>query len=189
MVDGEPVHGSRAIFTRLEELAPEPTLYPEPIADAVRAAEKWGEAEFQDHGRRIFWGAAHFRPNSMGSFGGPGPLDPATTDFAITLIRRVWKHRNITAGEVGTLLEGLPAELDRIDGYVAEGIMGGESPTAADLQIGATLGLLGTCGDIRPLIDARPSGEVLRRFFGEYEGHIPAGAFPDGWVPPRPRQA
>ena len=95
----------------------------------------------------------------------------------------MWKHRDITAGEVGTLLDGLPGELDRIDGYVADGIMGGESPTAADLQIGSTLGLLGPCGDIRPLIDARPAGEVLRRFFAEYEGHIPAGAFPDGWVP------
>ena len=33
VVDGEPVHGSRAILERLERLAPAPSLYPEPIAE------------------------------------------------------------------------------------------------------------------------------------------------------------
>ena len=51
LVDGEPVHGSVAILERLEELAPEPALYPEAIADAVREAERWGDAELQDLGR------------------------------------------------------------------------------------------------------------------------------------------
>src|SRR5918995_950643 len=41
--DDEPVHGSVAILERLEELAPEPSLYPEPIADAVREAERWAD--------------------------------------------------------------------------------------------------------------------------------------------------
>ena len=31
LVDGEPVHGSRAILERLEEIASEPSLYPAPI--------------------------------------------------------------------------------------------------------------------------------------------------------------
>ena len=58
LVDGEPVHGSRAILARLEELVPEPVLYP---SDAVREAERWGEQELQDLGRRLPWGALHFR--------------------------------------------------------------------------------------------------------------------------------
>src|SRR4051794_28070515 len=48
LLDGEPVHGSLAIVERIEALAPEPTLYPEPIAEAVRHAEQWGDAEVQD---------------------------------------------------------------------------------------------------------------------------------------------
>ena len=36
LVDGEPVHGSRAILERLEEIASEPSLYPAPISGAVR---------------------------------------------------------------------------------------------------------------------------------------------------------
>jgi glutathione S-transferase len=52
LVDGEPVHGSRAILARLEELVPEPVLYP---SDTVREAELWGDEELQDLGRRLPW--------------------------------------------------------------------------------------------------------------------------------------
>src|ERR1700735_1262257 len=45
LVDGEPVHGSRAILARLEELAPEPVLYP---SYAVRDAGRLGDEELQD---------------------------------------------------------------------------------------------------------------------------------------------
>lgn len=64
LVDGEPVHGSRAILARLEQLAPAPPLYPESIGDAVREAERWGDEELQDLGRRLPWGALHFRPGA-----------------------------------------------------------------------------------------------------------------------------
>src|SRR4051794_7760925 len=57
--EDERVHGSIAILERLEELAPEPSLYPEPIAGAVHEAEQWGDDELQDLGRRLPWGALH----------------------------------------------------------------------------------------------------------------------------------
>lgn len=183
LVDGDPVHGTRAIFARLEDLQPEPTLYPPAVADRVREAEEWGEAVFQDQGRRIIWGALHFRPNAMATFAGGPLLDPAGTDFAITFVRRVWKSRSISAAEVAQLLADLPAALTRIDDYVEDGAMGGETPTAADLQIGATMRLLLTVGDLRPLIEGRPAEGVARSFFPEYPGDVPAGAFPAGWVP------
>ena len=65
LVDGEPVHGSRAILQRLESLAPEPTLYP---SEDVREAERWGDEELQDLGRRLPWGALHFRPETLSTF-------------------------------------------------------------------------------------------------------------------------
>ena len=182
LVDGEPVHGSVAILERLEELAPEPALYHEAIADAVRAAERWGDAELQDLGRRLPWGALHFRPEAMGTFAGGGPLDPAGTDFAIAYIRSSWTYHRITAARLAEDLAGLPAKLDHIDELVADGIVGGEQPTAADLQIGATLQLLLLLGDVRPLIAGRPA-ERLARWFDPRPGDVPAGAFPRGWVP------
>src|SRR3954449_9652375 len=91
---GDRAHGSVAILERLEQLVPDPSLYPEPIADAVHEAERWGDEELQDLGRRLPWGALHFRPEAMGTFagGGGGALDPAGTDFAIRVLRGMWKY-------------------------------------------------------------------------------------------------
>jgi glutathione S-transferase len=185
MVDGEPVHGSVAILERLERIAPDPPLYPEPIAGAVREAERWGDAELQDLGRRLPWGAIHFRPEAMGTFGGAGPLDPAGTDFAIRFARGMWKYHRVSAERLAADLAGLPEKIDRVDSFAAAGIVGGDAPTAADLQIGATLRVLLTLGDLRPLIEGRPAEAVARRWFPDYAGEVPAGAFPAGWVPER----
>lgn len=185
VIGGEPVHGSRAILARLEALAPEPALYPEPIADAVRDAERWGDEALQDLGRRLPWGALHFRPEAMGTFGGVGPLDPAGTDFAIAYARGSWRYHRITAARLAEDLAGLPAKLNEVDALAARGALGGERPTAADLQIGATLRVLLCVGDLRPLLDGRPGVEIARRWFPDYPGDVPAGAFPAGWVPPR----
>jgi glutathione S-transferase len=183
MVDGQPVHGSRAILARLEELRPDPPLYPEPIADAVRDAERWGDEELQDLGRRLPWGALHFRPEALGTFGGGGPLDPAGTDFAIKYARGSWKYHRISAERLADDLAGLPAKLDHVDRLAADAVIGGDQPNAADLQIGATLRVLMVVGDLRPLLSDRPGAAIAMRWFPEYTGEIPAGAFPAGWVP------
>lgn len=182
LVDGEPVHGSRPILAKLEELVPDPPLYP---SEEVAEAERWGDEELQDLGRSLPWGAMYFRPESMGTFGGAGALDPAGTDFAIKLVRSTWRYHGITAERLAADLAGLPAKLDHVDALAAEGVIGGDQPNAADLQIGATLRVLLTVGDVRGLIEGRPGEEIARRLFPDYAGEVPAGAFPAGWVPAR----
>ena len=183
LIDGRPVHGSRPILERLEAIAPDPPLYPVESAGAVREAERWGDEELQDLGRRLPWGALHFRPEALGTFGGAGPLDPAGTDFAIRMGRATWKYHGITAQRLAEDLAGLPAKLDRVDALAEEGTIGGEQPNAADLQIGATMRVLLTVGDLRPLIEGRAGERIARAWFPDYQGDIPAGAFPAGWVP------
>jgi glutathione S-transferase len=186
LVDGEPVHGSRAILARLEQLRPEPSLYPEPIADSVREAERWGDEELQDLGRCLPWGALHFRPEAIGTFAGGGPSDPAGVDFAIEFLRNVWSSHKITAQRLAGDLAGLPAKLDHVDALAEEGVIGGEQPNAADLQIGATLRVLLIVADLQPLLRDRPAEEIARRWFPDYlPGEVPAGAYPEGWVPAR----
>jgi glutathione S-transferase len=185
LLDDEPLHGSLAILERLEQLEPEPPLYPEPIADAVREAERWGDEELQDLGRRLPWGALHFRPEAMGSFGGAGQLDPAGTDYAIRVLRGMWKYHRISAERLAGDLQGLPAKLDHVDALAADGVVGGAEPNAADFQIGATLRVLLTVADLQPLMRGRPAEELARRWFPDYAGEVPAGAFPAGWVPER----
>lgn len=183
LLDGEPVHGSVAILRRLDELVPDPPLYPDDRADAVREAEEWGDGELQDLGRRLPWGALHFRPECLGLLGGAGQLDPAGTDFAMRFVRAAWKYHGITAVRLAEDLQALPGLLDRVDALVADGVLGADEPNAADLQIGATLRVLLTVTDLRPLLEGRPAARLTERFGGAPEHAIPAGAFPAGWVP------
>jgi glutathione S-transferase len=180
LVDGEPVHGSSAILERLDELAPEPVLYP---SAEVREAERWGDGELQDLGRRLPWGALHFRPETMGTFGGAGALDGPGTDFAIGYIRASWKYHRISAARLQQDLTGLPELLAHVERLGADGVIGGDVPNAADLQIGATLRVLLTLGDLQPLLHGGVGERIAVGLFPEYQGDVPAGAFPAGWVP------
>ncbi len=182
LVDGEPVHGSRAILARLEQLVDEPTLFPEPYADEIGQAERWGDEELQDLGRRLPWGALHFRPEAMGTFAGGEPLDGPGTDFAIKYVHSSWRYHKITAARLHDDLAGLPEKLAHVDALAERGVIGGDTPTAADLQIGATLRVLLTLGDLRPLLSERPAERIARRWFPDYSGDVPVGAFPAGWV-------
>jgi len=47
---------------------------------------------------------------------------------------------------------------------------------AADLQIGSSLRLLSTIGDVRPLLAGRPAEALAMRLFGDFPGDVPAGA-------------
>ena len=166
LIDEEPVHGSRAILARLEELQPEPVLYP---SDEVREAERWGDEELQDLGRRLPWGALHFRPELLATIFGGSQLDGPGTDYAIRMIRGAWRYHGITAARLHDDLAELPAKLDHIETLVERGVLGGEQANAADLQIGATIRVLAPIADLQPLL----------------AGAIPAGTYPAGWVPSR----
>jgi glutathione S-transferase len=182
LVEGEPVHGSRAILARLEQLVTQPALYPERYAEEIREAERWGDEELQDLGRRLPWGALHFRPEAMGTFAGGEPLDGPGTDFAIKYVHSSWRYHKITAARLHDDLAGLPEKLAHVDSLVKRGVIGGDTPTAADLQIGATLRVLLTLGDLRPLLRGRAAERIARRWFPDYPGDVPVGAFPAGWV-------
>jgi glutathione S-transferase len=183
LIDGTPVHGSTQILARLEELEPEPTLYPEPHADAVREAEQWADGELQDLGRRLPWAALHFRPEALGTFGGGAPLDGPGTDFAMRYVHASWRYHKITAARLQDDLAALPGYLEHVDALADSGVIGGEAPNAADLQIGATLRVLLTVGDLHPLLSDRAGERIARRWFPDYPGTVPAGAYPAGWVP------
>ena len=136
LVDGEPIHGSRAILERLEAIEPEPALYPN---DEVREAERWGDEELQDLGRRLPWGALHFRPELLAAIGGGEPLDGPGTDYAIRFIHGAWGYHRISAARLAEDLAGLPEKIAHIEELARSGVIGGEEPNAADLQIGATI--------------------------------------------------
>jgi glutathione S-transferase len=186
-LDGERLVGSRAILRRLDLLAPDPPLLPsDPAArERVLEAEFWGDDVFQSVPRRIIDACFLRNPYAMESYAGdaPLPLPRSVLRPALPLTAKLMARRNNASdGAVAADFAALPGHLDRIDSWISEGLLGGDEPNAADLQIGSTVRLLNTIGDVRPLIAGRPCSGLMR-YFPPMVGEVPAGTLPAEWIP------
>jgi len=183
----EKLHGSRAILRRLDELAPEPRLYPEDSAtrSAVEEAERWGDEVLQPLARRLTWGMLKRRPRAMESYatGANLPVPMALARPSLGLVAKTSARLNRESdASTAADLKALPGHLDHVERLIADGTLGGETPNAADLQIGASIALLLTFGDVRPLIAGRPAAR-LAGYFPPSVGETPAGVLPSSWLP------
>jgi glutathione S-transferase len=184
---GEKISGSRAIMRRLEELAPEPSLFPaDPDALAeVQRAEEWGDEVWQPMARRLLWQTFTMHPRAMPSYqeGSRYPMPAFAVRLMAPAVNAVERRLNgAEEGAVRADLLSLPGHLDRIDGWIADGVLGGETVNAADLQIAPTSRLMLTIGDVRPFFAGRPAEAHAMGLFGEWAGSAPAGVFPAEWV-------
>jgi glutathione S-transferase len=186
-IDGERLVGSRAIIHWIDGMIPNPPLLPADPAerDRVVEAERWGDEDFQSVPRRVIDAAFLRDPYAMESFAGDAklPLPRSVLRPALPLTARLMAMRNHARDEtVRRDLTALPGQIDRIDAWIAEGVLGGEQPNAADLQIGSTIRLLERIGDVRPLIAGRPAAR-LADYFPPQAGEVPAGTLPGEWIP------
>jgi glutathione S-transferase len=188
-VNGQRVVGSRAIMRSLDGLVAEPALLPHP-GDPARArvleAERWGDEVFQNVPRRLIDAAFLRRPGAMESYAAQAklPLRPALMRPAMPLTARLMAIKNKASDEAARAdLAALPAQLQRIEGWIEEGLIGGEQPNAADLQIGSTVRLLMTIGDVRPVLEGRRAVELVR-YFPPMVGAVDAGVLPAAWLAP-----
>ena len=187
-IDGEKVQGSREIARALDRIQPEPPLFPEDATAraAVEEAETWGDESLQPLARRILWNGMRRDKAPLASYsegaklGVPVGLAVKTSAPIVALSARF----NAADDEsVRADLVALPAALQRIDDWIAAGVLGGERPNAADFQIAPSIGLLLTMEDVRPAIEGRPAGELARRIDPDYPGHMPA-ILPAEWLEP-----
>jgi glutathione S-transferase len=185
---GEKLTGSRAILRRLEELAPEPPLFPaDPGARAeVERAEEWGDDLWQPMARRLVWTTLAMAPRAMVSYqdGSRLPRLPAPAVRALAPIV-VGVERRLNGAQDSAVradLRALPRHLDRIDGWLAGGVLGGETVNAADLQIATTSRLMLTIGDVRPFFAGRPAEAHAMGLFPGWAGSTPPGVFPARWL-------
>ena len=194
-VDGQRMLGSRAILRKLDELQPEPPLVPADAAARARVeeAESWGDVVLQPLARRVSWAVLRRNSKAMLSYAGDSKLGLPTGMLAPGAPATAWaasKLNHASDEQVQSDLRELPGHLDRIDAWVGEGVLGdAERANVADLQIGSSLRLLMTLGDIRPLIEGRPCAALSERWFWPSPGHAAAGALPAGWVPEAPPSA
>jgi len=189
-IDGEKLVGSRTIMRRLDQLRAEPPLLPPPGDERyapVLEAERWGDEVLQSVPRRIIDVAFLRRPHAMLSYASDAklPLPSALMKPAAPLTAKLMAFKNKARDASARAdIAALPSQLDRVDRWIAEGLIGGE-PNAADLQIGSTIRLLMSIGDVRPLIEGRPAAK-LANWFPPLVGEIEAGVLPAEWFPAAP---
>ena len=100
---------------------------------------------------------------------------PATT--------AVVELHNSTDDVVRDQIAAIPPALDKIDAWIAEGLIGNPQPNAADFQLATTLRLLMAFADIEPAIEGRPAGALARRIVPDPPGRI-GPTFPQEWLAP-----
>jgi glutathione S-transferase len=185
-VDGRRIQGSTAISRALDELRPEPRLFPaEPERRrAVEEAEAWGESDLQPVPRRMYrWGLVRNRdlrrrlaevaampaPGLVATFNGP-----LARSFAAAI--------GADDDRVRRDLRELPDKLDRVDALIAGGVIGTGEPNAADYQIATTVRVLMSFADLRPLIDGRPAADLALELVPLWPDEVPP-FLPGEWLP------
>lgn len=186
-IDGRRVQGSRAISRELERLRPEPPLFP---ADSerlvVEEAERWGEEELQHPIRQIsLWALRANRAPIRSYMERPIMAMPAgiAARLAPPFIDRGVHVNEATDEAVRANLAALDSMLGRVDEWIATGVLDGKELSAADFQIGASVRLLLTFQDLRPLIEDRPACRLARRAVPHYAGDAPP-VLPPAWLEP-----
>lgn len=176
-LDGRKIEGSLEIAQELERLVPEPSLYPaDPAARrAVEEAERWGEAELQMVPRRIFrWVFAH--DNSARTYiakelGLPFPSVAGAMNQPIA--RLMGARVDADEEHARAILANLPSTLDQIDALIADGVIGNETPNAADFQIAPSIRSLDAVAELAPLFVDRPCEALAQRLMPNFPAAPP----------------
>ncbi len=187
---GERITGSREIARRLDELYPEPPLWPtgQDSRLAVEAAESWAGETLQPTIRRILWAALSRDSKPIASFaegarlGIPPKLAARAAAPIVAAERRI---HGIDDERVRDDLASLPSWLDRIDLLIGQGALSApddlSSPNVADLMVGSSVRLAMTLDDLRGPIAARPAGRQAMALFPEFPGRI-GPVLPAAWL-------
>lgn len=177
-IDGRRIVGSRAISRTLDELKPEPPLFPSDPERrrAVEDAERFGEEGLQKYAAHVLWAALARDSGSAKTFledarlGFPTALAGVLIAPVIALMVRLnGANEDVVRAELSSL-DGDLAEVDRL---IEAGVIGGPERNAADFQIAAQLRILMCLDDLRPVIEAHRAGAFALTLYPTYPGHLP----------------
>lgn len=187
-IDGRRVQHTPELSRVLEQMQPDPPLFP---ADpqrraAVEAAERWGESVLQPVPRRLSWWALRRTRRTALRSMAEGARLHVPISLAIRTARPIiWtevKLNNATDAQVRADLASLPGMLAKVDGWVADGVLGGDLATAADYQIATGIRLLLCFEDLRDRADLQALAAYAHRIVPDFPGRIPA-VLPPAWLP------
>jgi glutathione S-transferase len=181
-LDGSKIQGTRAISRALDARWPDPPLFPaEPdLRTRVEEAERWGDQEFQPIPRRLFrFGVANNAELRRWAASGQNLPAPGLVAIAMKPLVAYYANTTESDGRRGTEesvradLRDLPGMLERVDALLADGTLSLEPPNAATLQVLATVRLLDSCEDLRPMVRRHACAEPANRLFPDYPVELP----------------
>ncbi len=167
---GARVQCNMEIARHLERVEPAPPLFPPNprLRVAVEEAEAWGDGTLQMVARRI---ALASGLDGLANRGGSGRLGAllAHNELHRRLMARVAGRTTfkVDAEAEARLLAELPEVLDRVDAWVAAGVLGGEQLWVGDYMIAPSLALLDYRLDLREELRARPGFALVERLLPE----------------------
>jgi glutathione S-transferase len=85
-------------------------------------------------------------------------------------------------GEIQRAIAQVPEVLDHVDRLIADGVIGGEEPNAADFQIATSVRMLLNVADLDPVTKDRPAADLAMRYVPEFGTDFPAGLLPAEWL-------
>jgi glutathione S-transferase len=168
VMDGRKVQTNLEIARFLDEVRPDPPLFPSDPERraAVEEVERWVDDVLQMDARRLLFAGALDWPGTLADHGDDGRM-------GYLLWKRRWSRRlgirlpiavfKVDRAVERKLLDRLPAHLDRIDAWIDSGVLNGDELTAADYAVAANIALLTYRSDLRPEIERRPVGRLVDR--------------------------
>jgi glutathione S-transferase len=174
--NGDRISTNHRIARFLDERHPDPPLFPADPEQRSRVeeAETWANDELQMVARRILLPVALRDPSEASQAAGEGRLghllyrQEMPRRLIIPMIGRL--VFNVGSATEEEMLAGLPAMLDRIDGWIDEGVLGGPQLNAADFMVAPSLALILYRPDVMPLFAGRPALELVDRLLPEPSG-------------------
>ena len=188
-IDGRRIQNTRTIARELDRLRPHPRLFPEDADERrhVEEAERWGEQVFQSVPRRIAWWVlirdrGGFR-RVVAQLEMPLWMRLAARPSSPLLLRLAYRRNRVTSDKVRADLAALPSYLDRIDGWIEDGVLDGRELNAADFQIASSVRMLLAIADVAPFLQSRAVARHARRVVPAYPEGAGAGLIPRSWLP------
>jgi len=173
LLDGNRVMRNRDIARFLDEVQPDPPLFPADPEQrlAVEDAERWGDEVLQMAARRLLLSAMLYGREEIVNHGEDGRLGPLisrheTARFAVARLVARFAFA-VNARSENSLLAALPGMLDRIDAWIEAQVLNGEHLHAADFTIVTSLALLCYRPDVRAELQRRPAIGLLDRILPE----------------------
>lgn len=171
--NGERISTNHRIARFLDAHHPDRPLVPTDPEErrAVEEAEHWANETLQMAARRILFPAVVRDPSGFSHRAADGRLGYLLYRQALVrrLVMPLIGRTVFAAGSARDrdLLADLERMLDRIDAWIADGVLGGAQLNVADFMVAPSLALILYRPDVMPLFEGRPALELVDRLLPE----------------------